>query len=55
MQVVSSQRISSGLVDDPQTRAEVFPDGPKLTVTKQVHEFEHPEEKRLYDVVSQRD
>lgn len=37
-----------------KTRADVFPEGPKLTVTKQVYDFEHPEEKRLYEVVSQR-
>lgn len=37
-----------------KTRAEVLPDGAKLTVTKKLYDFEHAEEKRLYDVVSQK-
>lgn len=35
-------------------RAEVFPTGPKLVISKHVYEFEHPEEQEMYDFVAQR-
>lgn len=37
-----------------KTRSEVFPDGPRLLVSKHIYDFEYPDEKRLYDYVSGR-
>lgn len=35
-------------------REDVIDDGPKLLIEKQVYDFEHPEERMLYEYVSQR-
>lgn len=37
-----------------KTRAEVFPNGSKLIVHKHIYDFEFPEEKQMYEYVSQR-